>query len=345
MKLFGINDNDLIAYKERDFKIDNTEEILENWFENNPKAIFEDEKVFIIGRQVATNLGKAIDLLGLDKNGNAVIIELKREKTPRETVAQILEYASYIEQLNYEELEQIASQYFSEENFNLIEKHKNFFNVGTDTPVAFNKEQILIIVGQDITKEIKQSSIFLNKKGMEVNCLEFRYFKTKSGNQIISSDFVVKKDKVLEGVKSGVKPKINKKIFMENIDDYLKDFFEKLFDIADKNKMPIHWGSAGFSLNVDLDGNHVNILHAFSKKAYDGQSVYTTVGEIRRKVNNAEEIIDEYIEKLNNTGIFEPAGNEIKWVIKGPESIEKINKIIDIVGYISKRIIKERLQE
>lgn len=79
--------------------------ILEDWIENTPSAIFEDEKVFIISRQVTTNLGKAIYLLGLDKNGNTVVIELKRGKTPKDTVAQVLEYASFVEDLTYDHLE------------------------------------------------------------------------------------------------------------------------------------------------------------------------------------------------------------------------------------------------
>ena len=40
-------------------------------------------------------------MLGVDKYGNTVIIELKRNKTPRETIAQLLEYASYVENLDY----------------------------------------------------------------------------------------------------------------------------------------------------------------------------------------------------------------------------------------------------
>ena len=79
--------------------------ILEDWIENTPSAIFEDEKVFIISRQVTTNLGKAIYLLGLDKNGNTVVIELKRGKTPKDTVAQVLEYAYFVEDLTYDHLE------------------------------------------------------------------------------------------------------------------------------------------------------------------------------------------------------------------------------------------------
>jgi RecB family endonuclease NucS len=94
MRVFKIENSSLTSYREEDFKIDNVEKILEEWIENSPNAVFEDEEVLIIGRQVTTNLGKAVDLLGLDKKGNTVVIELKREKTPRETVAQILEYAS-----------------------------------------------------------------------------------------------------------------------------------------------------------------------------------------------------------------------------------------------------------
>src|SRR4030043_1988642 len=124
MRVFRIEDKNLLSYKEKDFKKDNMEKILEDWIENTPNAIFEGEEVFIIGRQVTTNLRKAIDLLGLDKNGNTVVIELKREKTQRETVAQILEYTSYVEDLTYEQLEKIAKDYTGDEGLNLTENHR-----------------------------------------------------------------------------------------------------------------------------------------------------------------------------------------------------------------------------
>jgi len=38
---------------------------------------------------VTTNLNTFIDLLGIDEIGNTVVIELKRDKTPRETLATI----------------------------------------------------------------------------------------------------------------------------------------------------------------------------------------------------------------------------------------------------------------
>ncbi len=337
MRVFRIKNNSLTSYREEDFKIDNVEKILEDWIENTPNAIFEDEEVLIIGRQVTTNLGKAIDLLGLDKKGNTVVIELKRERTPRETVAQILEYASYVEDLTYGQLEKIASHYLGEEGLNLTEKHKIKFKLSDEEAVAFNKEQRLVIVGEDISKEIENTSMFLNKKGLEIYCIAFKYFKDETGERIITSDFVVKKDKTIGGSTES-KPKINKEKFLDNVDEYIRDFFSRLFILASENKMPLHWGSTGFSLNVDLSGNHVNILYGYSNISADGQSVYTAAAEIRRKVNNAEVIIEEYFKRLNNTGLFEPAGNEIKWVINKPVNDEAIKNIFDTVLFVKGEI-------
>lgn len=56
------------------------------------------------------------------------MIELKREKTPRDIVAQILKYASFAESLTYEQLEEIARHYTGGEGLDLTESHKNFLS-------------------------------------------------------------------------------------------------------------------------------------------------------------------------------------------------------------------------
>jgi RecB family endonuclease NucS len=50
----------------------------------------------LIGRQVRTGFDKLIDLLAVDANGTVIVIELKRDKTPRDVVAQAIDYASWI---------------------------------------------------------------------------------------------------------------------------------------------------------------------------------------------------------------------------------------------------------
>ena len=90
MKIYRVDEEDnLVQYSEQDFKLDNLEERLELWLENNPHCILENEKVLIIGRQVVTNLGSVIDLLAVDKSGDLLVIELKRDLHQRNCSANI----------------------------------------------------------------------------------------------------------------------------------------------------------------------------------------------------------------------------------------------------------------
>lgn len=188
--------------------------------ESNPEYLFEDGKVLIIGRQVTTNLNSFIDLLGIDKAGNAVVIELKRDKTPRETLAQLLEYASFAENLDYSQLNQIYQDYSGEET-SLEDYHHQYFNFGSqvEEKVSFNKTTKLIIVAQKITKEIRQTALFLRKKGLDVYCVEFKYFQTKSGEKIITSDFVVGEEEFIrQKVQSASLPKVDEDKFLKSLD-------------------------------------------------------------------------------------------------------------------------------
>lgn len=85
------------------------EQRLEDWIEQDPTLL--GMNLLIIGRQVSTTYGGRIDLLAVDQDGSVVIIELKRDKTPRDVVAQILDYASWVSDLPFSEIDEIASAY------------------------------------------------------------------------------------------------------------------------------------------------------------------------------------------------------------------------------------------
>ncbi|MGB4171529.1 MAG: endonuclease NucS domain-containing protein, partial [bacterium] len=65
----------------------------------------------IIGRQVPTDYGGIIDLLAMDRDANLIVIELKRDKTPRDIVAQLLDYGSWVAHLEVEHITQIFDEY------------------------------------------------------------------------------------------------------------------------------------------------------------------------------------------------------------------------------------------
>lgn len=58
----------------------------------------------LIGRQVAIEHGGSIDLIAIDQQGKMVVVELKCDKTPREVVAQALDYARWVQVLSYDDV-------------------------------------------------------------------------------------------------------------------------------------------------------------------------------------------------------------------------------------------------
>ena len=68
---------------------------LEDWIASDMSII--SPNLLFLGRQVPTNYGGYIDILAMEENGDLVIVELKREKTPRDITAQVLDYASWVE--------------------------------------------------------------------------------------------------------------------------------------------------------------------------------------------------------------------------------------------------------
>lgn len=346
MRLFTINkEGKLIPYREHVFKEENKESDLENLLEINPEYFFEDSKIMIIGRQVPTNLGSWIDLLGLDKNGNTVVIELKRGKTPRETIAQILEYASFIENLDYELLNEIYQGYIGEET-SLDNYHQEYFKISADDKVSFNKNTKLVIVAQDISNHIKQTSLYLRKKGLDVYCMEFKYFQNHAQEQMLTSDFVVGEENYIKGeVKSTAQlPKVDKKTFLESLDKNGKVVFEKIFEFAESNNLFCRWGSKGFSLNMPIENGFVGLCFGYPPDSVFKQSIYSGIEEIVKKVNDSESVIDYYKKELRNTGFFEPAKSNYKWVIKKPVDNSKTLKFLNILSELVTKIKQKGLK-
>ncbi len=342
MKLFTIdNKGKFIPYKEHDFEKIKQEADLEVLLENNPEYFFEGSKVFIVGRQVTTNLNTSIDLLGIDKTGNTVVVELKRGKTPRETIAQLLEYASFVENLDYSQLNDIYQEYSGEES-SLEDYHQQYFQSESDEKVSFNKSTRLVVVAQEVSKEIRQTALFLSKKGIDIYCMEFKYFETKSGEKIISSDFVVGEEEFMrEKVQSASLPKVDEKQFLSSLDKNGLEVFQQIFEFAKQNGLMFRWGSRGFSLNVELDTGFVGLFFGYPPSSVFKQSIYTRFEEITKKVSNPEDIIEFYKERLENLGYFIKVKSNLKWVIEKAYSENDVKQFLGIIEEtISK--IKER---
>ena len=96
VRVWAVDESD--SLKELELSKLDYEERIENWISNNVSVLVPEESgLLIIGRQVATVFGGWIDLLCINADGDLVIVELKRGKTPREVTAQALDYATWVQ--------------------------------------------------------------------------------------------------------------------------------------------------------------------------------------------------------------------------------------------------------
>ena len=149
-----------------------SERRLEDMLAKDPSMI--GKNLLILGRQVCTNHGGYIDLLALDADGRAHVLELKRDRTPRDVVAQALDYGSWVEGLNLEDLEQIYLDHHDGEN-QLDEAFADQFD--SPLPDVVNAEQQFTIIASELDPTSDRIVEFLAESyGVPINAVFFRHF-------------------------------------------------------------------------------------------------------------------------------------------------------------------------
>ncbi|TDK65838.1 endonuclease NucS domain-containing protein [Sapientia aquatica] len=157
-----------------------SEKLLEDMIVSAPNLLSEDW--LLIGRQVSTSFGGIIDLLAIAPDGGLVVIEIKRNRTPREVVAQALDYASWVHTLNAEEIANIYSKFAPGKN--LSNEFQNKFGHDLDADSINESHQIVIVAGSldDSTERIIN---YLSDREIAINVLCFQVFSIGS-EQLIS---------------------------------------------------------------------------------------------------------------------------------------------------------------
>jgi len=125
VRLWSVSKGDNGALKASDVpNVDNTdtEEMLESLLVQSPELLMD--RLTLVGRQVPTE-GGPLDLLGVDEGGTLVVYELKRGSLTRDAVAQVLDYASDIVEMDVDRLAKLIENSSGQ---NAIEKIDDFLD-------------------------------------------------------------------------------------------------------------------------------------------------------------------------------------------------------------------------
>jgi hypothetical protein len=150
-----------------------SEKVLHEMILESPEII--SDELMLIGTEVRTPHGGFIDLLGIDPAGTLVIIELKRDKTPRDVVAQALDYASWVKKLRIEDVRQIYANFHKDQD--LQDDFRQRFSISLD-PDAVGASHQIVIAAAALDEASERIMDYLTESGFPINVVYFQVFKS-----------------------------------------------------------------------------------------------------------------------------------------------------------------------
>ena len=147
----------------------------------------------VIGREVTIANRGRIDLLAMDKDGSLIIIELKRDRTPREIVAQVLDYASWVVSLSTRDVHALCLE---KTGRTLDEVYRERFSA--PPPDTLNASHQMMIVAGSMDETTTRIIEYLSEvHGVGINVAFFNVFEDQ-GVQWLSTDTLLEQEEVAE---------------------------------------------------------------------------------------------------------------------------------------------------
>lgn len=159
---------------------------LESWIEANPALL--EQGLTIVSRQLRLEAGP-LDLLALDAAGRWVLIEIKRERLRREVVAQAIDYASCLKDIDSDWLRDQCDRYLQSQNATtnlatLLSQRGQGTSGETD-----GREIVIYLVGTQLDPGLERMVGFLQGQGdLSLRIVTFSAFQDPDGAVLLARE-------------------------------------------------------------------------------------------------------------------------------------------------------------
>src|ERR1700686_1694611 len=150
-----------------------TERLLEDILSGTPDILMANLK--LVGRQTETP-GGPLDLLGVDEDGRLVVFELKRGSFTRDAVAQAIDYASYLADLEIDDLCRHIANNSGRSGTEHIVDFAQWYQDHFQKPVADIGRPKVVLVGLGVDERAKRMVAFLAQCELDISLLTFHGF-------------------------------------------------------------------------------------------------------------------------------------------------------------------------
>lgn len=122
---------------------------------------------------------RRIDLLGIDKDANLVVIELKRTEDGGHMELQAIRYAAMVSAMTFDRVAEVYSDYLTrnDEPGDARALLLDFLEWEEPDEDRFAQDVRVVLVSAEFSKELTTSVIWLNERGLDIRCIRIKPYR------------------------------------------------------------------------------------------------------------------------------------------------------------------------
>lgn len=159
---------------------------IQEWIAKSPEILGED--LLIISKELKLPSGIRIDLLAVDKKGDLVIIELKRDDSGSSVEWQAIKYASYCSNFVPKDIVSDYAQYLQSDEDEAQLKIEEFLD---EEFSSLNQNQRIILVAKEFHSDVASAVFWLREFEIDIKCVRLRPYVDADNDLFITPDIII----------------------------------------------------------------------------------------------------------------------------------------------------------
>jgi hypothetical protein len=164
---------------------------IEEWVRSNPEILGEDLLVLSTEFDRFVNSSDRLDILALDRDGNLVVVELKRDSAAGYADLQALRYAAMVSSMTIDKLSPYYIAYrkkhYGEQLSDSEARDQIIEFVDSDTFNELSKKPRIILCSEGFSQEITTTVLWLREFQVDIGCVKITPYKIDAKIIIVPS--------------------------------------------------------------------------------------------------------------------------------------------------------------
>jgi hypothetical protein len=126
---------------------------------------------------------RRIDLLGVDRRANLVVIELKRDEEGAHMELQAIRYAAMVSQMTFERAVEVFQAFLDSLGDERDARDVLLEFLGWDEPreEEFGQDVRMVLASADFSKELTTAVLWLNERDLDIQCVRLKPYDSPEG--------------------------------------------------------------------------------------------------------------------------------------------------------------------